>query len=409
MTSHRISTPSAPADPTVRGERDVRLGEDEIRNRILGAWLGRAAGCSLGKPVEGWLRERIDAYLESTNALPLDDYIPYTEGEIHPRLKSSTRGNIECMARDDDLDYPILGLLALEGHGADLTSRNMANTWLSRMPFYLLYTAESAAYRNLVNRRWPPESATWRNPFREWIGAQIRADIFGYVSPGWPERAAELAFRDACMSHVKNGIYGEMFVAAMLAATFATDDIDEIIDVGLSEIPANCRLAEAVRETRAWCHATTDWEEVWDRINRAIRALPPRAHDQQRGARSHGAVLRRAGLRPRHRRYRPRRMGHRLQRGHRRFHPRRSIGRGRTAGEVDRRSRRPAPFLRARLQRQPDLRACRTHASRSDGDDRGQLAAARLRGTHAASTLWYKAARSNAARRFGLRSRLQPQ
>ena len=246
---------------------EVRLGENEVRDRILGAWLGRAAGCSLGKPVEGWLRERIDAYLESVDALPLDDYIPYTEGEISPHLKSSTRGNIEGMARDDDMDYPILGLLALERHGADLTSRNMANTWLSRMPFYLLYTAESVAYRNLVNRRWPPESATWRNPFREWIGAQIRADIFGYVSPGAPERAAELAFRDACMSHVKNGIYGEMFVAAMLAASFATSDIDEIIDVGLSEIPANCRLAEAVQETRAWCREAADWEEVWDRIN----------------------------------------------------------------------------------------------------------------------------------------------
>ena len=246
---------------------DVRLGENEVRDRILGAWLGRAAGCSLGKPVEGWLRERIDAYLESVDALPLDDYIPYTEGEISPYLKSSTRGNIVGMARDDDMDYPILGLLALERHGAELSSRNMANTWLSRMPFYLLYTAESVAYRNLVNRRWPPESATWRNPFREWIGAQIRADIFGYVSPGAPEKAAELAFRDASMSHVKNGIYGEMFVAAMLAASFATSDIDEIIDVGLSEIPANCRLAEAVRETRGWCKETADWEEVWDRIN----------------------------------------------------------------------------------------------------------------------------------------------
>lgn len=246
---------------------DVRLGENEVRDRILGAWLGRAAGCSLGKPVEGWLRERIDAYLESVNALPLDDYIPYTEGEISPYLKSSTRGNIVGMARDDDMDYPILGLLALERHGAELSSRNMANTWLSRMPFYLLYTAESVAYRNLVNRRWPPESATWRNPFREWIGAQIRADIFGYVSPGAPEQAAELAFRDASMSHVKNGIYGEMFVAAMLAASFATSDLDEIIDVGLSEIPANCRLAEAVRETRGWCKDAADWEEVWDRIN----------------------------------------------------------------------------------------------------------------------------------------------
>ena len=246
---------------------DLDLGEDALRDRIYGAWLGRAAGCSLGKPVEGWPRQRIDDYLESSGALPLDDYIPYTEGSISPYLKTSTRDNIEFMARDDDMDYPILGLLALEQHGSDLTSRGMANTWLSRMPFQLVYTAESAAYRNFVNRRWPPESAHWRNPFREWIGAQIRADVFGYVTPGWPEKAAELAFRDASISHVKNGIYGEMFVAAMLAASFVTRDVEEIVETGLSEIPANCRLAEAVRETAAWCREFPDWESVWDRIS----------------------------------------------------------------------------------------------------------------------------------------------
>ena len=245
---------------------DVGLGDEAVRDRILGAWLGRAAGCSLGKPVEGWPRERIDKYLESTGALPLDNYIPYVEGSISPRLKASTRDNIEFMARDDDMDYPILGLLALEDNGADLTSRNMAQTWLSRMPFHFLYTAESAAYRNFVNRVWPPESATWRNPFREWIGAQIRADIFGYVAPGWPERAAELAFRDASISHVKNGIYGEMLMAAMLAASFVTSDVEEIVRIGLSEIPANCRLAEAVHDTVGWCQELSDWESVWDRI-----------------------------------------------------------------------------------------------------------------------------------------------
>ncbi len=245
----------------------LSLSDDEIHDRIHGAWLGRAAGCLLGKPVEGWPRHRIDRYLESMGALPLDDYIPYREGAMPPRLKPSTRGNIECMARDDDLDYPILGLLALENKGAELTSRVMANTWLSRMPYQTVYTAESVAYRNFVNRRWPPESATWRNPYREWIGAQIRADVFGWVAPGWPERAAELAFRDASISHVKNGIYGEMFVAAMLAASFVTSDMDEIVRIGLSEIPAQCRLAEAVRDTLAWCHQETDWEAVWERIN----------------------------------------------------------------------------------------------------------------------------------------------
>ena len=263
---------------------DLNLDDDGVRDRIYGAWLGRAAGCSLGKPVEGWPRKRIDAYLESMGALPLNDYVPFKEGAIGAYLKSSTRGNIEFMARDDDMDYPILGLLALEKQGLNVTPRHLANVWLSRMPYGNVYTAESAAYRNFVTRRWPPESALWRNPYREWIGAQIRADVFGWVAPGWPERAAELAFRDGCISHVKNGIYGEMFVAAMLAASFVTSDVEEIIRIGLSEIPARCRLAEAVRDTQEWWREAGSaeaaregaapqreteapgWEAVWERI-----------------------------------------------------------------------------------------------------------------------------------------------
>ena len=252
-----------PAGPR---QMDLTTSEDILQDRIYGGWLGRAAGCSLGKPVEGWPRKRIDDYLANNNALPLDDYIPFVEGAINKYLKSSTRGNIEFMARDDDLDYPILGLIALERRGSQLGPRDMANTWLSYMPFNMLYTAENVAYRNLVNRRLPPESASYRNPYREWIGAQIRADIFGYVTPGWPEKAAALAYQDACISHVKNGIYGEMLMAAMIAASFVVDDVEQIIEIGLSEIPANCRLAEAVHDTVGWCKESNDWEVVWDRI-----------------------------------------------------------------------------------------------------------------------------------------------
>jgi ADP-ribosylglycohydrolase len=249
---------------------DMELSDDDLLDRIHGAWLGRAAGCALGKPVEGWPKAKIDSYLSFAKALPLDDYLP--DAKDHPdglvlRSKGCTRGNIEAMERDDDMDYPLLGLILLEKRGLDFTSRGMADTWLSHMPYQLLYTAESVAYRNFVNRRWPPESATYRNPFREWIGAQIRADVFGWVTPGRPEKAAELAFRDARISHVKNGIYGEMFVAAMLSATFVTDDIERIIEIGLSEVPANCRLAEAVSDTVAWCGEESDREAVWERIN----------------------------------------------------------------------------------------------------------------------------------------------
>ena len=252
------------------------LTDAQAFDRIHGAWLGRAAGCILGKPVEGWKKEQIDSYLRLADALPLNDYIPLVDGyadefEYSDLLKSRNtdcfRGRIQYMARDDDMDYPVLGLHMLESHGPDFTSLNVANTWLDRLSYNLVYTAERAAYRNLVNQALPPESATYRNPFREWIGAQIRADILGYVCPGWPEKAAEFAYRDAVVSHVKNGVYGEMFVAAMLAAAFVTDDVEEVIRIGLSEIPGQCRLAEAVRDTVAWSRELADWEKVWGRIN----------------------------------------------------------------------------------------------------------------------------------------------
>jgi len=266
------STLDAIRDLRPDGPRDmaVSLSDEELRDRIYGAWLGRAAGCALGKPVEGWPKEKIDNYLKRADALPLDDYIPYVADQpddLYRLREGSTRGNITYMERDDDMDYPILGLLILERKGMGFTPRGMANNWLGRMPYHLLYTAENAAYRNFVGNIWPPDSALYRNPYREWIGAQIRADIFGYVTPGWPEKGAELAFRDASISHVKNGIYGEMFVAAMLSASLVTEDMVSIIDIGLSEIPANCRVAEAIRNTVEWCRCESDWERVYDRIN----------------------------------------------------------------------------------------------------------------------------------------------
>jgi ADP-ribosylglycohydrolase len=253
--------------PDAQRKFDMTLDDDTLYDRIYGAWLGRAAGCALGKPVEGWPKERIDKYLMNKDALPLDNYLPYDEKIIPGTLRTSTRDNIEYMDRDDDLDFPILGLLALENKGARTSARTMANTWVSCMPLGKLYTAENVAYRNFALSIWPPESAEYRNPFREWIGAQIRADIFGYAAPAWPERAAELAFFDASISHTKNGIYGEMFVAAMIAAAFVYDDVEDIVAAGLGEIPANCRLAEAVKDTLAWCQQEEDWEAAWAKIH----------------------------------------------------------------------------------------------------------------------------------------------
>ena len=254
------------------GVRDLELdwNSERVYDQIYGAWLGRAAGCVLGKPVEGWPKARIDKYLKDKNIDILDNYLPFDETVLPGVHKVSTRGNIKFMPRDDDMDYVIIGLLALEKRGIKTSARTIANTWVDRLPFHLVYTAEECAYRNFVNSVWPPMSGTYRNPFREWIGAQIRADVFGYVTPGLPEIGAKLAFNDASISHDKNGIYGEMFVAAMLSAAFKLESVKEIINAGLAEIPKNCRLAEAVKETMHWCETLSTWELVWEKINESV-------------------------------------------------------------------------------------------------------------------------------------------
>ena len=254
------------------GVRDLKIdwNSERIYDQIYGAWLGRAAGCVLGKPVEGWPKERIDKYLKDHNIDILDNYLPFDEKVLPGVHKVSTRGNINFMPRDDDMDYVIIGLLALEKRGIKTSARTIANTWVDRLPFNVVYTAEECAYRNFVNSIWPPLSGTHRNPFREWIGAQIRADVFGYVTPGLPEIGAKLAFNDASISHDKNGIYGEMFVAAMLSAAFKLESVKEIINAGLAEIPENCRLAEAVKDTMHWCETLPTWELVWEKINENV-------------------------------------------------------------------------------------------------------------------------------------------
>jgi ADP-ribosylglycohydrolase len=247
------------------------LDDDALRDRLLGAWLGRCAGCNLGKPVEGWTRERIRRYLDLAEAHPIDDYLPVLdpapEGlQLNWCWPETTRGNVAFMARDDDIDYTILGLHLLEDHGHDFGVADVAAEWLDHLPYNQVYTAERAAYRNLVDGLAPPQTATRRNPYREWIGAQIRADMWGYVCPGDPARAAELAFRDASLSHTQNGIYGEMWIAALIAISFVIAEVRAALEISLAFAPPRSRLVEAVRDVVDLHGSGLTWEAARDAI-----------------------------------------------------------------------------------------------------------------------------------------------
>ncbi|TJZ51023.1 ADP-ribosylglycohydrolase family protein [Streptomyces piniterrae] len=240
--------------PPARGAR----GDDrDLTSRLEAGWLGRAAGCLLGKPVEKLPLSGIRALARSTGNWPLTSW--FTELGLdravaarHPWNRrsraTSLAENIDGMPEDDDLNYPVLGLLLLERHGHDFRTTDVARLWLDELPAGRTFTAERLAYRNLLDGIEPPRTARHRNPFREWIGAQIRADVFGWTHPGDPGAAAAAAWRDATLSHTANGVYAAMFTAAAVAAgAGGNSEVHDALRAGLAVIPGRSRLARAVR------------------------------------------------------------------------------------------------------------------------------------------------------------------
>ncbi|MGW7459168.1 ADP-ribosylglycohydrolase family protein [Streptomyces sp. NPDC054797] len=247
--------------------------------RLEAAWVGRAVGCLLGKPVEKLPLHAIRALARAAGNWPIRDWftargVPPEILAAHPwnRRSASTSlaENIDGMPEDDDLNYPLLGLLLLQRHGKGFTTADVARLWLDELPAGRTFTAERIAYRNLLLGLEPPATASHRNPFREWIGALIRADVHGWTNPGDPAAAAAQAYRDSALTHTRNGVYAALFVAAA-TATAATGhaDVHTALRAALDVVPPRSRLAEAVRFALATAHELrhADFDLVVDRLH----------------------------------------------------------------------------------------------------------------------------------------------
>jgi len=277
---------------------DVPPVDGALYDRLHGAWLGRCGGCALGKPVEliglcppAAVRQKtwrdIKRYLTAIDEAewPIRDFIPEhspAAGEMTKLIApDSTREHITHMESDDDIRYTVLGQLVLAEKGAAFTTEDVADKWLQNLPYRAVCTAETQAYRNLITRYDTHESTQWSvaangvdwdwvathlNPYREWIGAQIRVDSYGYAAPGQPALAAEFAWRDARLSHTKNGIYGAMACAAMIAAAFATDDVKQVVAAGLGEIPATSRVHQEMLQIVALCESHNNQWEAYEAV-----------------------------------------------------------------------------------------------------------------------------------------------
>jgi ADP-ribosylglycohydrolase len=106
------------------------------------------------------------------------------------------------------------------------------------------------------------QAAIIRNPYREWIGALIRGDAFGWVNPGRPRAAMALAYQDASLSHTANGIYGELWSAALVAEAFTASTVAEAFEASLAHVPPRSRLAEALHDVNGMRRKGVSWDDA---------------------------------------------------------------------------------------------------------------------------------------------------
>ncbi|MBA7515057.1 hypothetical protein ES705_07095 [subsurface metagenome] len=195
----------------------MELSSKEYYNRVLGSWIGRVAGDFVGVPVE------LRSYEDILNKY--GDITDYPEP-------------INLSHVNDDEMYEIVALIALEKYGVNLTAQQIAQEWLNLLSREdNIFTAEKIAYNNLKAGILPPKSGVLNNFYYDFIGAQMRADIWGQISPGCPELAREYAQMDGSISHAGVGIEGEIFLAVLISQAFFESDIRKNINTAIKHLP----------------------------------------------------------------------------------------------------------------------------------------------------------------------------
>ena len=234
----------------------------KIEDRIRAAWEGRISGCLLGKPVEMLsMREGpigLNKFLEESGSLPLRDYVKYMD---HPLLRGANKrcclGMMDKAEVDDDITYLVLALMMMEQHGLELTTDDVARSWINLLPVGATFTAERDSYLKLIEKSnmayqfGGPRDFDFDEindgEYNDWIGAQIRIDMYGWLLPGKPKLAADLARRDAILSHRSCAVEASAYIAALCALVPVSSTREEAVEAALELIEKDSLAHEAVK------------------------------------------------------------------------------------------------------------------------------------------------------------------
>ncbi len=237
---------------------------NDYAERVYAGVLGKLIGVYLGRPFEGALYQQIMENLGE---------IEYYVNDRIGKTKLVKREH-PVVIPDDDISGTFTFLRALSDYGnsKDLTSAQIGQSWLNYIieERTILWwggfgnSTEHTAFLRLKNGVKAPDSGSIKlngTLVAEQIGAQIFIDGWAMVSPGNPERAADLAGKAAGVSHDGEAMYGAQVLAAMEAQAFVESDINKLLDVGVSVIPKDSTIYRMISDIREYHAAEPDWHK----------------------------------------------------------------------------------------------------------------------------------------------------
>ena len=213
----------------------ITFNRETLKDKIYACWLGKNIGGTMGTPFEG-------------------------RTEMQDIQGFSTPENV--VLANDDLDLQLVWLKAVEEKGPyGLNAQTLGEYWVSYIPPH--WNEYGIGKNNMSMGLIPPLSGEYKNEWKHSNGAWIRTEVWACMAPGCPDIAMKYAQMDACVDHgAGEGTYAAMFVAAIESAAFVIHDLRKLIDLGLSKIPADCRMAQTIRLLLDCRDKGIDWKET---------------------------------------------------------------------------------------------------------------------------------------------------
>ncbi len=208
------------------------------KSKVMGCWIGKAIGGTLGMPFEG-----------QDGPFDLTFYDPVPTETIP----------------NDDLDLQVLWAYVLDKMETPRVDRNvLAPAWVDHVGFP--WDEYGVAIRNIKLGIKPPLTGSYDNYFINGMGAAIRTEIWACLAPGDPKLAAAYAYEDACVDHDKEGLWAPVFLAGLQSAAFCKSDPDKLLDGALASLGDSSLVKQCVIDTRNWYAQLGDYRKVREKI-----------------------------------------------------------------------------------------------------------------------------------------------